>query len=63
MVGVGVWVGVAVAVRVGVRVLISDLALLRQGQGLIMRGMHVLNVGRKGTLVPLTLPNTPGAYP
>ena len=25
----------------------------RQGQGLIMRGMHVLNVGRKGTLVPL----------
>ena len=35
----------------------------RQGQGLIMRGMHVLNVGRKGTLVPLSVREIPGAIP
>ena len=40
-VGLGVEFRVAVGVGVGVRVLISHLALIRQGQGLIMRGMHV----------------------
>ena len=35
----------------------------RQGQGLIMRGMHVLNVGRKGTLVPLSVREVPGSIP
>jgi len=35
----------------------------RQGQGLIMRSMHVFNVGRKGTLVPLSVREIPGSIP
>lgn len=34
-----------------------------QGHGVVMRGMHQLNVGKKGTLVPLSVRELPGAIP
>jgi len=34
-----------------------------QGDGFIMRGMHQVNVGHKGTLVPLSVRPLPGAIP
>ena len=34
-----------------------------QGHGFVMRGMHQLNVGKKGTLVPLSVRELPGAIP